>query len=107
MTEKYTLLVGLKDKDTKVQTIQTLEAYKVIMNVIKPYTEGATIYEAMGYYKHDDGTMVEEKSLHIDILFFDDADANKKAHAIVDTIKTILNQESVAVTHSIVDSDLW
>lgn len=107
MTEKYTLLVGLNDKDSKVQVISTLEAYKMIMNIIKPHTDGCTIYDALGYYKHDNGDMVEEKSLHIEILFFDDAQANHKAHKIVDTIKTMLNQESVAVTHSIVESDLW
>lgn len=107
MTEKYSLLVGLNDKDSKVQQISTLEAYKMIMNIIKPHTDGCTIYDALGYYKHDNGDMVEEKSLHIEILFFDDAQANYKAHKIVDTIKTMLNQESVAVTHSIVESDLW
>ena len=52
MTEKYTLLIGLNDKDTKTQLVNTLEAYKMIMNVIKNYTDGATIYEAFGYYKH-------------------------------------------------------
>lgn len=107
MTEKYTLLVGLNDKDSKVQEVSTLEAYKMVTNVIKNYTDGATIYEAFGYYKHENGEMVEEKSLHIEILYFDDADAREKTKTIVSTIKQMLNQESVSVTYSKVDSDLW
>ena len=107
MTEKYTLLIGLNDKDTKTQLVNTLEAYKMIMNVIKNYTDGATIYEAFGYYKHENGAMVEEKSLHVEILYFDDSEAKEKTKQIVKTIKTILNQETVAVTYSKVESDLW
>lgn len=108
MTERYTLLVGLNDKDTKVQLVNTLEAYKMIMNVIKGYTEGCTIYEAFGYYKHENGEMVEEKSLHIEILYFDDEDSRQKTKAIVESIKQMLNQESVAVTYDKkVESALW
>ena len=107
MTEKYTLLIGLNDKDTKTQLVNTLEAYKMIMNVVKNYTDGATIYEAFGYYKHENGEMVEEKSLHVEILYFDDSGAKEKTKQIDKTIKTILNQDTVAVTYSKVESDLW
>lgn len=109
MTEKYSLLVGLNDKDTKVQQISTVEAYKILMNIIKPYTDGCTIYEALGYYKHENGDMVQEKSLNIEILYFNGEKEKNRATTknIVETIKSVLNQESVAVTYSVVDSDLW
>lgn len=32
--EKWTLYLGLNDKDSKVQKISTLEAYKVVSNLI-------------------------------------------------------------------------
>ena len=50
---RYVLSMGLNDKDTKTQKIQTLEAYKMVENVIKSLQfEGATIYESKGLYKH-------------------------------------------------------
>lgn len=61
--EKFILYVGLNDKDTKTQKISTLEAYKIVNNIIMKYTDGATIYEANGLYKHEDGTVVIEKTL--------------------------------------------
>ena len=43
---RYVLSMGLNDKDTKSQKINTLEAYKMVENVIKSLQfEGATIYE--------------------------------------------------------------
>lgn len=48
--EKWTLYLGLNDKDTKVQKIATVEAYKVAMNILSQFVEGATIFEANGIY---------------------------------------------------------
>lgn len=54
--KKFTLYVGLNDKDTKQQKISTLESFKMVNNIILSYCDGATIYEADGIYKHDNGT---------------------------------------------------
>lgn len=43
--EKFTLYLGLNDKDTKKQEINTIEAYKIVNNVVNNYCDGATIYE--------------------------------------------------------------
>lgn len=40
---KFTLYVGLNDKDSKKQEISTLEAYKIINKLLLNYTSGATI----------------------------------------------------------------
>lgn len=37
--KKFTLFVGLNDKDSKIQEISTIDAYKKMMN----YFNGATI----------------------------------------------------------------
>ena len=103
MIEKYTLYVGLNDKDTKVQEIATLEAYKIINKLLLTYTDGATIFEAVGIYTHEDKTFVTENTLRIELLFID----KETVKAIVDTIKVVLNQESVAVQYEVVNSDLW
>ena len=103
-TEKFTLYVGLNDKDIKTQKITTLEAYKVINNLLLNYTDGATIFEAVGIYKHEDGSIVIENTLRIKKNKFNDIGIFRK---IVKDIKKILNQESVAVQREVVENDLW
>lgn len=103
MVEKFTLYMGLNDKDSKVQKISTVEAYKMASQIIAKYVDGATIFEADGIYKHDDGTMVFEKTLRIELLFTD----NKTVKNIVEVLKMVFNQESIAVQHEVVDSELW
>ena len=104
MIEKYTLYVGLNDKDTKTQKVATLEAYKIIENLLLGLNvEGATIFETKGLYKHESGEYVIENTLRIELLFVDKATVK----ALVESIKAILNQESVAVQFEKVDSDLW
>ena len=103
MNYKFTFYVGLNDKDTKVQEISTIEAYKMCMKTIGRYAEGGTIFEADGFYTHEDKTVVIEKSLKIEVLFID----METAHKIVEELKLILNQESVVVGYEPINSELW
>lgn len=103
MIEKFTLYVGLNDKDSKIQEVSTLEAYKIVKNLLLSYTEGATIFEAEGIYKHEDGTFVTEKTLRIEIMFCEKSTVKE----IVANIKKLLNQESVAVQREVIESELW
>ena len=101
--KKFTLYMGLNDKDTKVQVISTIEAYKVVSNIIAKDFGGGTIYEAQGIYKHDDGKIVFEKTLRIEILFAEEP----QIKALVAELKKIFNQESIAVQVEDINSDLW
>lgn len=101
--DKFTLYLGLNDKDTKTQLVSTLEAYKIVTNVLKTYTDGATVFEANGIYKHDDGTFTTENTLRIELLFVE----RETVKTIVDILKQVLNQESIAVQHEVVESELW
>lgn len=103
MIKKFTLYLGLNDKDTKVQMISTLEAYKIVSNILARDFGGGTIYEAQGIYKHDDGTIVFEKTLRIEILFA----GREQVRILVEQLKKMFNQESVAVQEETIDSDLW
>lgn len=89
---QHILFLGLNDKDSKVQEVSTLDAYKITMRaVIRAGYTGATITEATGFYTHENGTTVIEKSLRIEIL-----DANdRKTSALIEDLKTLFNQESV------------
>ena len=103
MITKHILYIGLNDKDTKQQEITTLDAYKIIQNcVIAVGYDGATITEATGIYKHDDGAIVIEKSLEVSILCAED----RKTTELVERIKTALNQESIAVQKLKINSEL-
>lgn len=98
--KKYTMCIGLNDQDTKRQEIQTVDAYKIVMNIFASTTGGATVYEGQGCYTHDDGTIVIEKSL-IAFIFTDDDAAIRQA---AEMVKAALNQESVAVEVAEVNS---
>lgn len=101
---RYVLSMGLNDKDTKTQKIQTLEAYKMVENVIKSLQfEGATIYESKGLYKHKNGEYVTETSLRMEFLFATESQIRN----LVSILKSAFNQESIAVQVENVESDLW
>lgn len=103
MIKKHILYIGLNDKDTKQQEITTVDAYKIIQRaVLGVGYDGATITEATGIYKHDDGEIVIEKSLEVSILFATD----DKTAQLVNEIKHLLNQESIAVQKQNITSDL-
>ena len=91
--KKYTLYIGLNDKDSKHQEITTLDAYKVASNVFCQYTGGATISEAMGVYTHDDGTIITEKSLRCEIYGAEIGVIMRAANEL----KVAFNQESILI----------
>lgn len=102
MMEKFTLYVGLNDKDSKQQEISTLDAYKMVRNAALQLFDGATISEADGIYKHDDGSFVVEKTLRIEIMFTDIQTVKQFAGQL----KVLLNQESIALQREVIESEL-
>lgn len=89
---KYSLYLGLNDKDTKTQKIDTLEAYKILCNLLKSYNvEGFTVYNAHGFYMHNDGTFTTENTLKIELMFIDE----KTIDNIIKQCKIIFNQECI------------
>ena len=100
---KITLYIGLNDKDSKIQEINTIDAYKLVSNVIGV---DSTITEGRGIYKHEDGTVVSETSLIVELLDFCNALDKGWIKSKINQIKTLLNQESVAVQYQEVESEL-
>lgn len=101
--KKYTLYCGLNDKDSRRQEIGTLEAAKMVRNACMAYADGATIFEADGVYKHEDGELVTEKTLRIELMMVEVGVVRR----IVDFLKAALNQESIAVQEQEIVSALW
>lgn len=97
--KKIMLFVGLFDKDSKTQEINTLDAYKVASNLLTDIIGFGTITQAMGVYTHDDGTIVQEPTLRIEVSGVELEPMKKLAIAL----KSAFNQESVAF--EVVNSD--
>lgn len=93
MEEKITLYIGLFDKDTKKQEVDTKQAFNIVNNILLQYTEGATIYMGDGIYKHIDKTTVIEKNIIVILYDVTRETLNK----ILKEVKTALNQEAVLV----------
>lgn len=108
MTLKTTLYVGLNDKDTKKQEIESSVCKQVLLYTMLGQHLDGTILDAQGVYTHDDGTVTVENSFKIELLcFMDEKEFMDKIKKIVDYLKVALNQESVAVVREYINSELW
>lgn len=90
---KFILFLGLFDKDSKAQEISTLNAFKIASNLVTDIVGYGTITEAMGIYTHDDGTIVNEPTLRIEIT----GTELEKIKRLAIALKQAFNQESVAL----------
>ena len=98
--KKFTLYIGLNDKETKVQTIPTESAITLAENLLCEICGGATISQARGVYTHDDGTKVIENTL-VCVVFGCDIETITRAAV---KARDIFNQESVALESCEVNS---
>lgn len=89
----YVIYLGLNDKDTKKQKISTLEAFKIASNILlNNNIDGATMFEAQGIYKHENGDIVIENTIRIELAFIDDESI---IYNIIKLLKSTFNQESI------------
>ena len=91
MTVNY--YIGTKDKDTKDYKLTDEFIKQTITDeVIKQYPNGFTITEGIGYYKHNSGEIVTEKTYIVTVL--DEVFVNAD---LTDALKDKLNQECIGV----------
>jgi uncharacterized lipoprotein YmbA len=102
--KRYTLYVGLADKDLKKQIISVKKAKSIINGEFaKNGIDGATFVGAEGVYTHENGQVITEKTFKIELLFT----TYEKVCGAIKGIKAGLNQESIALaTEEIQDSVL-
>lgn len=99
--QKHILYIGLNDKDSKVQEINTIDAYKIVQNIlIGVGYDGGNIQESTGFYRHESGEVVIEKSLRVELCFAED----KKTADAIKQIKQVLNQEAIILEKESKDS---
>ena len=85
--------IGTKDKDTKDYKLTDEFIRQTITNeFVKQYPNGFTITTGTGYYKHDSGEVVTEKTYIVTVL--DELFVNVN---LTDALKNKLNQECIGV----------
>lgn len=90
-TNLYKVYIGLNDQLTKKQEISTEKALIDVSEYLANNFEGATAYNAIGIYKHENGEIVRENSIVIELVFVDDEDVMK----MINQFRVVFNQESV------------
>ena len=98
--KKYIISLGLNDKDSKTQIVRSTEALYFIETQVAIRFWGGTIIDARGVYKHDDGTIVRENGIRIEILAYT---SEEVAIDFCELLKNEYNQESVLL--EIVDTN--
>ena len=97
---RYTLTIGLFDKDTKRQKISTDIAIRIVSDLVVNVIGYGTIHTGNGIYTHAAGAVVVEPSL---VYFVDgEKDLKDKVKTLAWQIKKALNQESVMLEETAV-----
>lgn len=97
---RYTLTIGLFDKDTKRQKISSDMALKIVSDLVVQTVGYGTIHNGNGIYTNTNGQIVFEPS----IVYFVDGEEEEenKIKSLAWMIKKALNQESVMLEESAV-----
>lgn len=95
---KYNIYLGLNDKDTLKQKIDTTKARKEVYNILlKNNIKAYTIYLVNGVFTNEKNEITKEKTLKIEVL-------DIKKDDILESIKEfkkVLNQESVLLEEEV------
>jgi hypothetical protein len=100
---KYTLYVGLIDKNTYTQLIPTPEAEKKLEDIALKYVDGYTLFTGAGAFKDSHGVVIRETSLIMVFYFATQAQIEK----IMDEVIIDFNQESVLLESQSVNSEFY
>ena len=90
---RFTISIGLFDKDTKRQKISSDMALKIVSDLVVQTVGYGTIHNGSGIYTHANGSIVVEPS----IVYFVDGEEEEesKIKSLAWIIKKALNQESI------------
>lgn len=92
MIIKYNIYIGLNDKDSKKQEVSTRRAKEKVIEILTNNNiNGLTMYKVDGVFKHENGAIVFEKSLKVELLEVNKNEVLKS----IEELKKALNQESI------------
>lgn len=90
--KKYTFFLGLNDKFSKWQIVETEKAMETIENLVASQLWGGSISLIRWVFQHDDGTIVKENTIKIETLWYRDYDDYR---LFAQNLREYFNQESV------------
>lgn len=90
---KYTLYIGLNDKDTYEQLISTEDAIEKANRIVAKHAGGYTQMTARGGWTNDDGSMGHENTMVYIIYDIDESSLK----AMLDELLREFNQSSILV----------
>ncbi len=100
---KYTMFIGLNDKDTYTQLISYEEAEKKVSNIALKYVDGFTVLSAKGAYKDGKGIITNENSLVFQFLYV----TGEQMKSIMDEVLKELNQNSILLEKQKVNCEFY
>lgn len=91
MNTKYIITMGLNDRCTKQQKFTMQESYQYAESILQANTDGYSITEQKGGYKHTTGEFIREISFKIELVFI----SEHKVFEIINELKSTFNQEAI------------
>lgn len=100
---KYTLYIGLNDKNTYTQLLSTEDAANKVTDIALKYVDGFTQLSGKGAYKDEKGIITHENC-----LIFEFYDTNEEQiKAIMDEVLQELNQKSILIEKQRVNYEFY
>ena len=92
---EYQFTIGLFDKDSKKQEIGTADAREIIKQILlNDFNIYAfTMIDCFGCYKHDNGEIVQEPSIRLEIVT--EKNSKKIMVELKKALQIAMNQESI------------
>jgi hypothetical protein len=100
---KYTLYVGLNDKDTLTQIIPAAEAEKRLGDIAIKYVDGFTLSVGDGAYRDEKGALKREPSIIAEFYFTTEEQIKK----IMDEALQEFNQNAILVAREQVNAEIY
>ncbi len=95
---RSTFYIGLNDKDTKTQLIDTQTAMTKVSQACIDIFGGASIQPLTGIYTHGIGQTITERTLKVEVMEIPKKDNIENDNQIfISRMKRELNQESILV----------
>lgn len=96
---KYNIYIGMFDKDTKTQVLSNTEFLNTVRKIMRlKMINNYTIYKCKGHYKHEDGKIVCEPSINVEIIEHENWSNFLYIEDFKRELCNELNQESVLIT---------
>ncbi len=100
IADKYTIMIGLNDKDTYEQKFSTDKLVNILRIVCKNYRVAFSLSRNEGGYIHENGHFTQENSLALSLI----GATQENVDEIAADLCALFHQESVIITKEKVES---